>query len=145
MRRERRRFSVIDVAEAQSTRLRRRQRWYFALMGTCLALIVLAWDVVLLWSNDSGCRHVRHRRGSSPSGRADRQLEGGPLADTGLRAPPAECPIPPRSRRWSGDWLGVESGTPSDPTTTSTCTQSLAKGSTDSSDDLCTAIANVIC
>ena len=50
MRRERRRFSVSDVAEAQSTRLRRRQRWYFTLMGTCLALIVLAWNVVRLWS-----------------------------------------------------------------------------------------------
>ena len=50
MRRERRRFSVSDVAEAQSARLRRRQRWYFALMGTCLALIVLAWNVVRLWS-----------------------------------------------------------------------------------------------
>jgi Flp pilus assembly protein TadB len=50
MRRERRRFSISDVAQAQSARLRRRQRWYFALMGTCLALIVLAWNVVRLWS-----------------------------------------------------------------------------------------------
>ena len=50
MRRDRRRFSVSDVAEAQGARLRRRQRWYFALMGTCLALIVLAWNVVRLWS-----------------------------------------------------------------------------------------------
>ena len=50
MRRERQRISLSDVAEAQSARLRRRQRWYFALMGTCLALIVLAWNVVRLWS-----------------------------------------------------------------------------------------------
>jgi len=50
MRRERRRFSVSDVAEARSVRLRRRQRWYFALMGTCLALIILAWNLVRLWS-----------------------------------------------------------------------------------------------
>jgi DUF3099 family protein len=50
MKRDRRRFSVSDVAEAQGTRLRRRQRWYFALMGTCLTLIVLAWNVVRLWS-----------------------------------------------------------------------------------------------
>ncbi len=49
-RRERRRISVSDVAEGQDARLRRRQRWYFALMGTCLALIVLAWNVVRLWS-----------------------------------------------------------------------------------------------
>ena len=50
MRRERRRYSVSDVAEAQSARLRRRRRWYFALMGTFVALIVLAWNVVRLWS-----------------------------------------------------------------------------------------------
>ena len=50
MRRDRRRVPVSDVAEAQSARLRRRQRWYFTLMGTCLALIVLAWNVVRLWS-----------------------------------------------------------------------------------------------
>jgi Flp pilus assembly protein TadB len=36
--------------QAHSARLRRRQRWYFALIGTCLALIVLAWNVVRLWS-----------------------------------------------------------------------------------------------
>lgn len=34
----------------QSERLRRRQRWYFALMGLCLLLIVLAWNLVRLWS-----------------------------------------------------------------------------------------------
>jgi hypothetical protein len=50
MRRDRRSFSVSDVAEAQGARLRRRQRWYFVLMGICLALIVLAWNVVRLWS-----------------------------------------------------------------------------------------------
>ena len=50
MRRSRQRFTVSDVREAQSNRLRRRRRWYFALMGTCLALIVLAWNVVRLWS-----------------------------------------------------------------------------------------------
>ena len=50
MRRDRRRYSVSDVAEAQGKRLRRRQRLYFALMGTCLSLIVLAWNVVRLWS-----------------------------------------------------------------------------------------------
>ncbi|RYP88099.1 DUF3099 domain-containing protein [Nocardioides guangzhouensis] len=34
----------------QSERLRRRQRWYFALMGVCLVLILLAWNLVRLWS-----------------------------------------------------------------------------------------------
>ncbi|WP_110182110.1 DUF3099 domain-containing protein [Nocardioides solisilvae] len=43
-------FPVSDAAEAQSVRLRRRKRWYFALMGTCVVLIVLAWNVVRLWS-----------------------------------------------------------------------------------------------
>lgn len=50
MRRDRRHFPVSDVAEAQSARLHRRQRWYFALMGLCLALIVLVRNVVRLWS-----------------------------------------------------------------------------------------------
>jgi hypothetical protein len=50
MRRDRRRVSVSDVPQAQGARLRRRKRWYFALLGTCLALIVLAWNVVRLWS-----------------------------------------------------------------------------------------------
>ena len=47
-----RRHRVTDtgVRRPQSERLRRRQRWYFALMGACLALIVLAWNVVRLWS-----------------------------------------------------------------------------------------------
>ena len=50
MRRDHRGFTVSDVREAQKERLRRRGLWYFALMGTCLALIVLAWNVVRLWS-----------------------------------------------------------------------------------------------
>jgi hypothetical protein len=50
MRRNRRAFTLGDVREAHSERLRRHRRWYFALMGTCLALIVLAWNVVRLWS-----------------------------------------------------------------------------------------------
>jgi len=50
MRRHRRPFNVTDVQRAQSERLRRRRRWYVALMGTCVALIVLAWNLVRLWS-----------------------------------------------------------------------------------------------
>lgn len=38
------------VRRPQSERLRRRKRWYFALMGLCVALILLAWNVVRLWS-----------------------------------------------------------------------------------------------
>ena len=34
----------------QSERLRRRKRWYFFLMGSCLVLILLAWNLVRLWS-----------------------------------------------------------------------------------------------
>jgi hypothetical protein len=30
--------------------MRWRQRWYFGLMGVCLLLILLAWNVVRLWS-----------------------------------------------------------------------------------------------
>lgn len=44
------RHSVTDAREARSARLRRRQRWYFALMGICLTLILLAWNVVRFWS-----------------------------------------------------------------------------------------------
>lgn len=33
-------------------RLRRRRRWYFALMGPCVVLVLLAWNVVRLWSTD---------------------------------------------------------------------------------------------
>ncbi|WP_104105183.1 DUF3099 domain-containing protein [Nocardioides sp. 616] len=50
MRRDPRRTSVSAVREAQSERLRRRRRWYFALMGTCLVLLVLSWCLVRLWS-----------------------------------------------------------------------------------------------
>ncbi|TNM49574.1 DUF3099 domain-containing protein [Nocardioides albidus] len=46
----RQRFTISGVPRSQSERLRRRQRWYFALMGVCLVLIVLAWNVVRLWS-----------------------------------------------------------------------------------------------
>lgn len=48
--RDRRRYAVSDVREARSVRLRRRQRWYVALMGTCVVLVLLAWNVVRLWS-----------------------------------------------------------------------------------------------
>lgn len=44
------RFAISGVRRPQSDRLRRRRRWYAALMGTCLVLIVLAWNVVRLWS-----------------------------------------------------------------------------------------------
>jgi Flp pilus assembly protein TadB len=53
MRRRRQHFAVSDAREAQSTRLRRRRHWYFVLMGICLALIVLAWNVVRLWSTSA--------------------------------------------------------------------------------------------
>jgi Protein of unknown function (DUF3099) len=46
----RRSLHISDVREPQSVRLRRRQRWYVALMGTCFTLLVLAWCVVRLWS-----------------------------------------------------------------------------------------------
>jgi hypothetical protein len=38
------------VRRPQSERLRRRRRWYFSLMGLCLVLILLAWNLVRLWS-----------------------------------------------------------------------------------------------
>ena len=43
-------ITASDVRGPQSERLRRRRRWYFALMGVCLLLIVLAWNLVRLWS-----------------------------------------------------------------------------------------------
>jgi hypothetical protein len=46
----RQRVTSSGVRRSQSERLRRRRRWYFALMGTCLLLIVLAWNLVRLWS-----------------------------------------------------------------------------------------------
>lgn len=44
------RATASGVRRPQSERLRRRQRWYFALMGVCLVLILLAWNLVRLWS-----------------------------------------------------------------------------------------------
>jgi Protein of unknown function (DUF3099) len=44
------RVAANGVRRPQSQRLRRRQRWYFAIMGFCLLLIVLAWNLVRLWS-----------------------------------------------------------------------------------------------
>lgn len=48
--RRRERFTISEVRRSQSERLRRRQRWYVALMGICLVLILLAWNLVRLWS-----------------------------------------------------------------------------------------------
>ena len=45
-----RRVTATRVRASQSDRLRRRRRWYFGLMATCLVLILLAWNVVRLWS-----------------------------------------------------------------------------------------------
>ena len=42
--------SVTDVPAGLSERQRRRRRWYFALMGVCLVLVLLAWNVVRLFS-----------------------------------------------------------------------------------------------
>jgi len=44
------RVTASEVHRPQSERLRRRQRWYFALMSVCLVLILLAWNLVRLWS-----------------------------------------------------------------------------------------------
>src|SRR3954470_2295792 len=44
------RVTASGVRRPQSERLRRRRRWYFALMGVCLALGLLAWKLVRLWS-----------------------------------------------------------------------------------------------
>jgi len=46
----RHRVTGSGVRRPQSERLRRRQRWYFALMGVCVALILLAWNLVRFWS-----------------------------------------------------------------------------------------------
>lgn len=53
MARERRPHQLTDVAPGFTERMRRRQRWYFWLMGTCLVLILLAWNVVRLWSTEA--------------------------------------------------------------------------------------------
>ena len=50
----RQRVTASWVRWPQSERLRRRQRWYFALMGVCLVLILLAWNLVRLWSTIPG-------------------------------------------------------------------------------------------
>jgi Flp pilus assembly protein TadB len=42
--------TASGVRRPQSERLRRRRRWYYLLMGICLVLILLAWNVVRLWS-----------------------------------------------------------------------------------------------
>ena len=44
------RVTGSGVRRPQSERLRRRQRWYCALMGVCLVLILLSWNLVRLWS-----------------------------------------------------------------------------------------------
>ena len=44
------RVTAREVRRPQSERLRRRRRWYFALMGVCVVLILLAWNLVRLWS-----------------------------------------------------------------------------------------------
>lgn len=44
------RVTASWVRRPQSERLSRRRRWYFALMGVCMALILLAWNLVRLWS-----------------------------------------------------------------------------------------------
>ncbi len=50
MRRDKHVDSVTEVPWPASEQLRRRQRWYFLLMGVCLTLIVLAWTWVRFWS-----------------------------------------------------------------------------------------------
>ena len=44
---------VSDVRRSLSDRQATRKRWYFALMGLCLALILLAWNVVRLFSTSA--------------------------------------------------------------------------------------------
>ena len=43
---------MTDVPAGLTDQQRVRRRWYFALMGTCLVLILLAWNVVRFWSTD---------------------------------------------------------------------------------------------
>lgn len=48
-----RRTRPVPVTQAErglSERLRIRQRRYFVLMGICLVLVILAWNVVRFWS-----------------------------------------------------------------------------------------------
>ena len=44
------RVTVSGARRPQSERMRRRQRWYFTLMGVCLVLMLLAWNLDRLWS-----------------------------------------------------------------------------------------------
>lgn len=44
---------ITGVPTGFTERQRRRQRWYFALMGTCVLLILLAWNVVRFFSTDA--------------------------------------------------------------------------------------------
>ena len=41
---------LTDVPPGLSERQATRKRWYFAIMGLCLLLILLAWNVVRLYS-----------------------------------------------------------------------------------------------
>lgn len=41
---------LTDVPQGLSERQATRKRWYFAIMGACLLLILLAWNVVRLYS-----------------------------------------------------------------------------------------------
>ncbi|QIX27100.1 DUF3099 domain-containing protein [Nocardioides sp. JQ2195] len=41
---------MTDAEESLSHRQAKRRRVYFVMMGTCILLIVLAWNVVRLWS-----------------------------------------------------------------------------------------------
>lgn len=44
---------VTEVLPSLSERQRVRKRWYLTLMSICLALILLAWNVVRFWSTDA--------------------------------------------------------------------------------------------
>jgi len=50
MRNKDRPLPVTEVRTGLTERQRRRRRWYFAIMGACLLLILLAWNVVRLFS-----------------------------------------------------------------------------------------------
>lgn len=41
---------LTDVPQGLSERQATRKRWYFAIMGLCLVLILLAWNLVRLYS-----------------------------------------------------------------------------------------------
>lgn len=50
MEHEQRPLRITEVGPGLEERQRSRRRWYFALMGICIVLIVLAWNVVRHWS-----------------------------------------------------------------------------------------------